>query len=137
MDVCIVNGAERPGGIALCRLLLDQGFRVYALVDQQQDWGIVHADFVSLETGSADLAQWEAMIGAIVDHEGGIYGLIHLSRQFSAQTFGELETAEVERLIQENLTLPLLITYGQGTPSRWNPLPDIGRWFAALLPPLV
>lgn len=109
MDVCVLTGADSDGGVSLARLLVERGFRVYGLVEEQKNWGFEHSDFIPLEYKGEDRQQLEAMMRAVLEHEKGIFAVVHLARSFSAQSFRDLDTDRIESLVFRNLTLPLIV----------------------------
>lgn len=109
MDVCVLTGADSDGGVSLARLLVERGFRVYGLVEEQKNWGFEHSDFVPLVYRGEDRHQIEAMMRAVLEHEKNIFAVVHLARSFSSQNFQELDADRIEPLVFRNLTLPLLV----------------------------
>ncbi len=109
MDVCVLTGVESEGGVSLARMLVENGFRVYALTAEQQDWGFFHSDFIPLACPHEDRAQAEAILQAILEHEKTIAAVVHLARSFSSQAFLDSSPEQLESLVFRNLTLPLLV----------------------------
>ena len=115
MDLIVVTGASKGLGLAICKRLLEQGYKVVGIARSKTD------EFKALENNNKEklvYVQYDfnntkdihELVKSITKEHGSIYGLINNAALGHDGVLGTMHESQISELIRVNIEAPIFLT---------------------------
>ncbi|MDQ5951198.1 MAG: 3-oxoacyl-[acyl-carrier protein] reductase [Patescibacteria group bacterium] len=115
MDLIVVTGASKGLGLAICKRLLEQGYKVIGIARSKTDEFNILEDvykdkLVYVRYDFNDTKGIHEVIKDITKMHGSIYGLINNAAIGHDGVLGTMHESQISELIRVNVEAPILLT---------------------------